>query len=138
MTSAQAVLAGTLGIVLRPSVVVTVIEDGAVLFDLESKYFFRLNQPAWAIVQLFETDPVTLVDIDEVAQKWGVAPGDSSIRRLISELEEHGLIESASAGASRGPFVFSGPWSEPRMECQSEPLQSVVTSAFDPSVPLAE
>lgn len=127
------------GIVLRESVIVTVIEDGAVLFDLESKYFFRLNRPAWAIVQLFECDPVTLDEIEKVAQQWGATPGDSSVRSLIAELEERRLTISATAGGGlRGSFAFAGPWSEPRIECQREPLQKIVTNAFDPSVPLAE
>jgi hypothetical protein len=126
------------GIVLRESVVVTVIEDGAVLFDLESKYFFRLNQPAWAIVQLFECDPVTFDEIEKAATQWGAAPGDSAIRSLIAELEEHGLTASAPAGELRSTFQFAGTWTEPRMECQKEPLQKIVTNAFDPSVPLAE
>lgn len=126
------------GIVLRESVVVTVIEDGAVLFDLESKYFFRLNQPAWAIVQLFECDPATIDEIDKTAQQWGAQPGDSSIQSLVAELKEHGLVVAAPAGGVRGDFHFAGPWSEPRMECQKEPLQKIVTNAFDPSVPLAE
>jgi hypothetical protein len=126
------------GIVLRESVVVTVIDDGAVLFDLESKYFFRLNQPAWAIVQLFECDPVTFGAIEEAAQRWGAAPGDSTIRSLIAELKEHDLIVCAPASELQSNVQFAGPWSEPRMECQKEPLQKIVTNAFDPSVPLAE
>src|SRR5262245_56392860 len=39
---------------LQPHVVTTVIDDGAVLFDLETKYFYRLNATGWAMVKMFE------------------------------------------------------------------------------------
>ena len=38
---------------LRPDVVATVLEDGAVLLDLETKYFYSVNPSGWAILQLF-------------------------------------------------------------------------------------
>jgi hypothetical protein len=123
---------------LRPSVVATVIEDGAVLLDLDTKYFFRLNASAWALVSSFEADGISYEQLCEVARELGAPEDDRAIAALLRELDSHGLIESASPTPSPNRPEFSGPWGDPAIEVQSEPLQSVVTSAFDPSVPLAE
>ncbi len=122
---------------LRPSVVATVVEDGAVLLDLESKYFYHLNETAWAITQLFESDGVSAEEIETTCRRWG-AVDTASVRSFLDAMERESLIEEApNAGALQGAHQPST-WIDPVLERQSQPLQSVVTSAFDPSVPLAE
>lgn len=135
----MAVAIGAASFALRPSVVVTVIEDGAVLLDLETKYFFRLNASAWALVSSFELDGTTYERLRDRAIALGAPSAETSVYALLRALESQGLIEAApvtSSSLSGAPF--EGPWSEPHIDVQSEPLQSIVTSAFDPSVPLAE
>ena len=85
---------------LRPDVVATGLDAGAVLLDLDTKYFYALNASGWALVQLFEA----AASFDE-ARAFALA-----------------------CGAPDGDGV----------ERQAEPLQQVIVSAFDPSIPLAE
>jgi hypothetical protein len=56
----------------------------------------------------------------------------------MDKLRGYGLVEECDATAPAPPVTFEGPWQPPAIERQREPLQSIVTSAFDPSVPLAE
>lgn len=126
------------GAALRSTVVATVVEDGAILLDLESKYFYRLNEPAWAITQLFETSGVTAQDVLECCARWGAqAQDESAIRSFLTDLSREDLLEESSASVP-ALVEFAGPWSLPSMQRQAEPLQTLVTSAFDPSIPLAE
>lgn len=122
---------------LRATVVVTVVEDGAVLLDLGSKYFFRLNETAWLITQLFETGGSTDEEIVEQCRRWGAPENDPSVTALLVSFRREGLIEEAPKRQVAVP-QFSGPWSPPTIERQAEPLQGLVTSAFDPTFPLAE
>ena len=129
-------LSSSTAVMLRPTLVATVIEDGAVLLDLESKYFYSLNKSAWAIVQLFELGPASVGDIQGRCRDWGGSSDD--VPRLLDELERAGLLEfSEQAEPAQAPD-YTGPWQPPVVTRQSEPLQNVVTSAFDPSIPLAE
>lgn len=122
---------------LRGDVVATVLEDGAVLLDLQSKYFYALNGSAWSIVQCLEGGSA-LGDVEAFAQTCG-APGDDGVRRFVAELEAHGLLESVDEAGPAQPLPASrAPWTTPTIERQAEPLQRVLVSAFDPSIPLAE
>jgi hypothetical protein len=121
---------------LRPSVVATVIDDGAVLLDLQTKYFYQLNGSAWAIVQLFESDCVTRSSIEEQCRAWGAERLDA-VHALLEMLEKDRLVDGGEPGPAAAPD-FEGPWAEPRIDRQAQPLQRLVTTAFDPSIPLAE
>ncbi|MBC5829364.1 MAG: hypothetical protein GIW98_04125 [Candidatus Eremiobacteraeota bacterium] len=124
--------------VLRPHVVATVIDDGAVLLDLQSKFFYRLNSSAWFITQLFEMAGATRADIQAKCQAGGASQADmDEITHLIESMHQYELVE-ATADRSEETVNFTGPWQVPVMERQAEPLHRVITSAFDPSVPLAE
>ena len=129
---------------LRPEVVATVLDEGAVLLDLETKYFFALNGSAWAIVQLFESG-ASLDEARSLASDAG-APHDETVDQFLDRLCDYGLVEpmtgdglptpaSGAMGAADAPRV---PWCTPTIDRQSEPLQAVIVSAFDPSIPLAE
>lgn len=133
----MAIAIGAASFALRPSIVVTVIEDGAVLLDLDTKYFYRLNAPAWALVSSFELDGMTHDGVRARARSFG-ATDDAAVTAFLRELDAHGLLEETPAGTPPESGSFEGAWCDPRIEVQSEPLQSIVTSAFDPSVPLAE
>lgn len=123
----------------RPDVVATVLEDGALLLDLETKYFYRLNETGWAIAQLFENG-ATLGDIASYARMLQAPASDQlAIDSLIDTLVRENLIvpyDGPSHQADDRPRDAS--WSTPTIERQAEPLQRVIISAFDPSVPLVE
>ena len=122
---------------LRGDVVATVLEDGAVLLDLQSKYFYALNGSAWSIVQCLEGG-AALHDVEAFAQTCGASDGDG-VRSFVSSLEAHGLLESVDEAGPALPLPASRtPWIAPTIERQAEPLQRVLVSAFDPSIPLAE
>lgn len=124
--------------VLRPHVVATVIDDGAVLLDLQSKFFYRLNSSAWFITQLFEMAGATPADIHTKCQAAGASEADiAEIMQLLENMHNYELVEAA-ADRTEETVNFTGPWQTPVMERQAEPLHRVITSAFDPSVPLAE
>jgi hypothetical protein len=120
---------------LRSTISVAALDDGAVLLDLESKYFYALNGSGWAIVQLFESN-ASVEQATQHARTWG-APGDD-VAAFLERLLAYDLLEPAAAPAVVPETTFSGPWSVPTIERQAEPLQNVMVSAFDPSIPLAE
>jgi hypothetical protein len=120
---------------LRSDVVVTVLDDGAVLLDLESKYFYELNASAWAVTRLFEVG-ATPDQAEAATRSWG-AP-DGVVESVLAALADEGLVAATPAGSSPEVPAYEGVWDEPRVEKQPEPLQRVMVSAFDPSLPLAE
>ncbi len=123
---------------LRADVVATVLDEGAVLLDLETKYFFALNATGWAIVQLFESG-ASIDDARSYATASG-APDDDAVDQFLSRLCEYALVEPAFGADAPGvpEPLSSGAWSTPTVDRQAEPLQKVIVSAFDPSIPLAE
>jgi hypothetical protein len=128
----------TMGVALRPTLVATVVEDGAVLLDLESKYFYKLNESGWAILQLFELQSASVGDVVEQCRKWGAGDQDiPAIRNFLDHCRNENVIEEQPA-VPISPPAYGGPWVAPALERQAEPLQTIVTSAFDPSIPLAE
>jgi hypothetical protein len=123
--------------VLRADVVATVLDYGALLLDLDSKYFFQLNPSGWAVTQLFES-PTTEAHAVACAARWG-APDDDlrAVRGLVGSLVTFALVEAAAADTSPAGEAPTH-WVAPTLEKQPEPLQRVIMSAFDPSIPLAE
>jgi hypothetical protein len=122
---------------LRDDVVATVLDYGALLLDLDSKYFYLLNPSGWAIAQLFE-DGATVDHTLTRARTWGAPDADvDGVRAFVEKMLGDGLLETADAPAN----VDGEPpatWEPVRIERQAEPLQKVIVSAFDPSIPLAE
>lgn len=124
-------------VTLRPTLVATVVEDGAVLLDLDSKYFYALNESAWAVVQLFETTAASVDAVLAQCVRWG-ANDDAAVRAFLEQLTEERIVEEGGAADALPEVSFKGEWCSPVMRRQAEPLQNIVTSAFDPSIPLAE
>ena len=122
---------------LRDDVVATVLDYGALLLDLDSKYFYLLNPSGWAIAQLFE-DGASVDHTLMRARSWGAHDSDvDGVRAFVEKMLGEGLLETANAPANvdgEGPRT----WEPVRIERQAEPLQKVIVSAFDPSIPLAE
>jgi hypothetical protein len=124
---------------LRPDVVASVLEDGAVLLDLESKFFYSVNQSAWAVLQMFEigAKPESVIS---TSLGWrGDNESDGKVEEFIHYLEQEGLIKPADNPSEVvSDIKLHGDWSDPTIEKQKEPLQRIMTSAFDPTMPLAE
>lgn len=120
---------------LRPEIVVTTLKGGAVLLDLETKFFFSLNSSGWAITQQFEM-PNRMADVLTSSSKWG-AP-DDQVLSFISRLIEEKLMAGSEEEPCPCDEPFEGPWEDPKVEKHKEPLHKVMVSAFDPSLPLAE
>lgn len=123
----------------RPDVVATLLDDGAVLLDLETKYFYELNRCGWDVASLFESG-ATVETVLAHCRAWGApAEDDDAVMRVIETLIDDGLVDGASDEATATATVtMSGPWMRPTIERQAEPLQKIIISAFDPSVPLVE
>jgi len=125
---------------LRPDVVATMLEDGAVLLDLETKYFYRLNRTGWAITQLFESG-ASLHDVLARCQALGAPASDeASIVSVVEVLSRDNLVCASESTENGAPAAAASAiaWIKPTIEKQAEPLQRVIVSAFDPSVPLVE
>lgn len=121
---------------IRPTISAAPLDDGAVLLDLETKYFYAVNAPGWAILQLFEAG-ASLEEVSDRARAWG-APDADGVAAFVRELNHFDLLQPAGAPAEIPAVSWSGAWSTPTIEQQAEPLQNVMVSAFDPSLPLAE
>jgi len=122
---------------LRPDVVVTVTDEGAVLLDLTSKYFYSINKSGWELVQQFELGAAPSCLVESCRNCGAPADSEPAIEEFLDALVREGLLEPAEAG---GPVEISviDAWEAPTIEKHREPLQRVMTSAFDPTLPLAE
>jgi hypothetical protein len=72
-----------------------------------------------------------------LARAWG-APDDGSVAVFVTQLCEYDLLEPAGELDAQPEVAWSGRWTAPTIERQAEPLQNIMVSAFDPSIPLAE
>ena len=123
---------------LSPNVVVTPLGEGALLLHLDSKFFYSINQSGWSILQLLEAG-TTPQDILSKCTEWGASENDqATIESYLSELVGNELVGDFGSKETGQPAAFSGNWESPTIERHDEPLERIVTSAFDPSVPLAE
>ncbi len=122
--------------ILRPDVVVTLLDEGAVLLDLDTKFFYSANGGAWGIVQLFEAG-ATIDQVQAQCRAWGADEGAmEAVERVIATLLADALLSEATTPAET--TVPGCQWSVPQLEKHKEPLQKIMVSAFDPSIPLAE
>lgn len=123
---------------LRPDVVVTVLEDGAVLLELQTKFFYSVNNTGWAIVQMLENG-ATVAQVKEQCRNCGAIDKDVEIiEDFLGIFTDENLVSSEDAKPVESQIAFKGPWAPPSVEKHKEPLQRVMVSAFDPSLPLAE
>lgn len=124
--------------ILRPDVVATVLDKGAVLLDLESKYFYSANAGAWAIIQMFENGAI-FEHVSAQCRIWGASDEDMlAVQEVLETLQSERLLEECLAPHNQVTTPSDISWSRPVLEKHSEPLQKIMVSAFDPSIPLAE
>lgn len=123
---------------LNPQVVITPLEKGVLLLDLETKFFFSVNDSGWLLLQLLEQG-TAMEDILLQCQSWGLSEDDQKgVYNFLHKLEENSLTENFTGSSSRCSMEMDKDWEEPTIDRYEEPLEKIVTSAFDPSVPLAE
>jgi hypothetical protein len=122
---------------LRADVVCTVLNDGAVILDLRSKFFYSANPTAWAILQMLETG-VTHAEIEAAAQRWGADSAAPAVTALMDQVIAEGLAEQVAGTASGSAEVCVAAWALPTITKHHEPLQRIMVSAFDPGLPMAE
>lgn len=78
----------------NPSILCTELEDGAILLNLDTKYYYTLNSTGLRIWQIMDE----LKDPLEIAQKLAVdyevdkEKAKASVVRLLEELKQEGLI----------------------------------------------
>jgi len=124
-------------LVLRSEVVGAVIEDGAVLLNLDTNDLYEVNTTGWAIVQLFEGGTRR----DQVMQRceqWGAPCNDPTVSRFLDVVIGDGLVAPSEWPASTAEIPLAGAWSAPTIEKVPDALQRIVRSPFDPTLPLAE
>jgi hypothetical protein len=134
-----------------PEVVETVLEDGAVLLNLKTKFYYSLNSVGYTIWQLLDAagNPEDL--LQRVMAEYKSEDGQiaKSVPNFIKELErEQLLIQRDYDGADGLPNKESveaevsslekRPFIEPELIKHDEPLHDVVLNPFDPQLPLAE
>ena len=122
---------------LRPDVVVTVLEHEAVLLDLETKYFYSVNPSGWAIVQLFENG-ASAEQVYARCAAWGGDADRAAVGTFIDVLVQDRLVAPSADGSRAVEVTLQRPWTAPVIEKHKEPLQRIMISAFDPTLPLAE
>ena len=123
---------------LRPDVVSTVLDQGAVLLDLETKYFYTVNASGWAVLKMLELG-VSRRQIAAQCLGWGMPEAQQAdLERFLNRLQSERLIEAGGGSGAPQSHALEGPWCPPEIEKQKEPLQRIMASAFDPSLPLAE
>ena len=125
-------------LVLRPDVVATVIEDGAVLLDLASKYFYTVNHAGWAILQLFEAG-TTRAQVEAECRRWGATAEDArAIAAVLDLIIGDNLVTPTDSPEADPEVELKDGWSAPTIDKSREPLQRIMKSPFDPTLPLAE
>jgi hypothetical protein len=136
----------------NPEVVCTELEDGAILLNMESRFYYSLNTVAldiWRIIATAEGPEdlgrflVARYDVDEEQAR-------ASVSRFVEQLERERLvIHPAGAGAEQAFMRSAGPdrgteptskqtFAEPELLKHDEPLHEIAMSPFDPQLPLAE
>jgi len=84
----------------NPSVVCTELDDGAVLLNLDTKYYFNLNETGLRIWQILEEARTPVKIAEKLASEYDVDMGKAktSVLRLLGELEKEKLIIAQGRG----------------------------------------
>ena len=99
-------------LVLRPEVVATVIEDGAVLLNLETNDFYEVNTTGWAILQLFEGG-AQRDQVMQRCQQWGAPVKDPAVAKFVDVLVSDALVVRSEWPASDAEVTLATAWSAP-------------------------
>ncbi len=134
-------------IVQNPEVVVTELEDGAVLLNMESRLYYSLNNSALDIWHLLESPAEAGQVVQRLVERFEVdeAQARETVSAFLDELQNERLVIPADAshpGQTTETSPAAGgerrPLAHPELIRHDEPLHEVQVSPFDPQLPLAE
>ena len=131
-------------------VVYTDLEEGAVVLNLETGFYYSLNEIGKVVWRLVDSAG-SLEDLIQKLQDWcEVDAGQAkiSLSRFLQELEMENLVmkdlegtggtHQNDGGQLEKPPRTKMPFVEPELLKHDEPLHEVVMNPFDPQLPLAE
>ncbi len=121
---------------LNPDVVCSVLDNGGVLLDLETKQYFALNATGLLVWQHLEDGGSLALASDDRAR---AADLEAFARSLVA----HGLAMASTPAGDGQPLDgallrISEPWAAPVVTPHGRPLSQVILSPFDPTVPIPE
>jgi hypothetical protein len=133
----------------NPEVVCAVLEDGAVLLNLESRTYYSLNSVGLEVWQLLDRGLDAAEVAGELKARFDVDEDHAAHASLsfLVVLEREGLAVPDGGAPKPADLVERGappteagvrPFVPPQVTKHDEPLHEVSTSPFDPQLPLAE
>jgi hypothetical protein len=134
---------------VKPEVLTTELEDGAVLLDMDRGIYYSLNPAGLEIWRRLESASPVQNLATELTRRFDVdqETAQSSVARFTDELEHEGLVVRSDAPAGTSASGESGAdgvseqrrrFEAPALTKHEEPLYEVTSSPFDPQLPLAE
>lgn len=128
-----------------PEVVETILETGAVLLHLRTKFYYSLNKTAHNIWKQIDSSATSnevahkLMSIYDVEKEKLVG----SITDFVNQLTQEELVMDSgdqTQSSYSGNFETGGKdrFTEPELIKHDEPLHEVSHNPFDPQLPLAE
>ncbi len=133
------------GLEHNPEVVATELEEGAVLLNMATSFYYSLNEPGAEIWRGLASGEEPAALAERLAASFEVEPerAAEAAASFVAELEGEGLVvhgDGASRPASRANASVGRrqPFSDPELVKHDEPLHEVSMSPFDPQLPLAE
>jgi coenzyme PQQ synthesis protein D (PqqD) len=84
----------------NPSVVCAKLDEGAVLLNVETKYYYNLNETGLRIWEIMEElqNPLEVARKLSNDYKVDIERAKASVIRLVEELQKEGLIISKKGG----------------------------------------
>ena len=127
-----------------PEVVETVLESGAILLHLRTKFYYSLNKTAHEIWKQIESSTSFEDVADKLSSIYEVEKEKliRSISHLVNQLTREELVVNAEHPQLSASDSYEGrgkePFAEPELIKHDEPLHEVSHNPFDPQLPLAE
>ena len=130
-------------------VVETVLEDGAVLLNLETKFYYSLNNTGYRIWQLIEEVKSSDELVQKILHEYDSSEEETAkgVSLFIINLQEQQLVTSQNVENQTSNSAETSVKDEksekksfinPELIKHDEPLHEVVQNPFDPQLPLAE
>ncbi len=135
----------------HPEVVCTELEDGAVLLNLETRFYYSLDRVGLDIWNLIDSVDNGQELADRLMQGYEAAGEDAQelVAAFLERLQSESLIvasegEVHESSSSHSPLPAGQPegrrmpLTAPILSKHDEPLHEVPLHPFDPQLPLAE
>jgi len=130
-------------------VVETVLEDGAVLLNLETKFYYSLNNTGYRTWQLIEEVNSSKELVHKLLLEYDSSEEEieKSVSLFLNNLQEQQLVTSQNNENQTDNSAETSVKDEksekksfinPELIKHDEPLHEVVQNPFDPQLPLAE